>query len=658
MQQLTDHLGPEAGAAATSLTSLVVSGLGEVARIGLTDPELRALGDRAAVHGAEWLPLLHRYLAGPPSREDTALFALRDRLGLTSLEVMSVALALAVERDTRASRMLSALQAPVDDVGPSLGLLQVLFGRDDRGRVLPVEGLLQGAALESGLLELRNPAAPLVARVVRVPMHLLLALAGVTLPRSGYSLDTHADEVPLPPSVEREAASYAEGLHREGAALVIRTGAPKEGRAVAARVAAALGLTPLFIAASDVTGLAPWLYLQGWLPVFDAQLGPSERFVVPRIARFTGPLLVVTGRDGHVELTRGSALTWSVSIPFAAERQLLWQRAIGDAELAHHVAPLHRHGISRIAELGSLARQRAAMEGRAVDKADLLAVAAMSSAGGLGDLAEVVDAQITSDSLVLPVHTRRELDLLVTRCRLREALTTGLGTSAKARYRPGVRALFTGASGTGKTLAASWLATELGSPLFRVDIASVVSKYIGETEKNLAQLLSRAEHSEVTLLFDEADSLFGKRTEVRQANDRFANTQTNYLLQRMESYEGIVVLTSNSRSRFDSAFTRRLDFVIDFPEPRPEERRELWLGHLGSRHSLGPEQINQLSMAAELCGGHIRNVVLSAAVLARREERDIAWQDIHQGLSAEYRKLGKQVPAVLRGEAGARASSG
>src|SRR5687767_7241240 len=190
---------------------------------------------------------------------------------------------------------------------------------------------------------------------------------------------------------------------------------------------------------------------------------------------------------------------------------------------------------------------------------------------------------VPHDALVMPPTLRRDLDLFLQRCRAREGLVSGLGAAALTRYHPGVRALFVGPSGTGKTLAAGWLATRLGMPLYRVDLASVTSKYIGETEKNLAQLLARAEHAEVMLLFDEADSLFGKRTDVKDSNDRFANAQTNYLLQRIENYDGIVLLTSNSQARFDDAFARRLDFVVDFPPPRPEERRALWQSHLGSQ---------------------------------------------------------------------------
>ena len=248
---------------------------------------------------------------------------------------------------------------------------------------------------------------------------------------------------------------------------------------------------------------------------------------------------------------------------------------------------------------------------------------------------------------MLPAAVRSELESLTARCLGRDALVDGLGPASRARYRPGVRALFVGPSGTGKTLAAAWLATRLGLPIYRVDLASVTSKYIGETEKNLAQLFARAEHAEVVLLFDEADSLFGKRTDVNDANDRFANGQTNYLLSRIESYEGIAILTSNSRSRFDSAFTRRLDTIIEFPSPGPEERRALWIAHLGEGHGLAPQELNQLAATVDLAGGHVRNAVLAAAAAAHAARRTLTCSDLVRGIAAEYRKLGRQMPAAL-----------
>jgi SpoVK/Ycf46/Vps4 family AAA+-type ATPase len=197
-------------------------------------------------------------------------------------------------------------------------------------------------------------------------------------------------------------------------------------------------------------------------------------------------------------------------------------------------------------------------------------------------------------------------------------------------------------------LAAAWLATHLGIPLYRVDLSTITSKYIGETEKNLSQLLARAEQNEVVLLFDEADALFGKRTDIQEANDRFANAQTNYLLQRMESYDGITVLTSNGRGRFDAAFSRRLDAILSFPLPGPEERRALWCSHLGAVHGVNSAELNRLAVLAELSGGQIRNAVLRGAVAAAQEGKTIFYRHVLAGVTGEYRKLSRQLPSELK----------
>jgi SpoVK/Ycf46/Vps4 family AAA+-type ATPase len=180
-----------------------------------------------------------------------------------------------------------------------------------------------------------------------------------------------------------------------------------------------------------------------------------------------------------------------------------------------------------------------------------------------------------------------------------------------------------------------------------VDLANITSKYIGETEKNLARLLARAERTEAVLLFDEADSLFGKRTDVRESNDRFANAQTNYLLQRIETFDSIALLTSNSRGRFDTAFSRRLDQIIEFPAPAPAERRALWQAHLGDHHALGMQELNLLAGQCDFPGGQIRNVVLAAAVAARARSEPIDLAKIQHALAAEYRKAGRPLPSAL-----------
>jgi hypothetical protein len=397
-----------------------------------------------------------------------------------------------------------------------------------------------------------------------------------------------------------------------------------------------------------LAGLLPWLLLQRAMPVLVTEMAPGERLRLPEFTSGEVPLLVMAGPEGSADLRGQRPPSWTVPVPDAEERTALWREHGADADQAWQLGAAYRHSSARIEELVRLTSQAAdAGAGAVVSAAGVARTARRSGHGALGSLADLVSDDIDAGALVVPEALRQELRGLADRCRAREGLADGLGVSARTRYRPGVRALMVGASGTGKTLACSWLATQLGMPLYRVDLASVTSKYIGETEKNLGDLFARAESAEVMILFDEADALFGKRTEVKDANDRYANQQTNYLLQRIESYDGIVVLTSNSRSRFDSAFTRRLDAILEFPLPSPVERRDLWLAHLGVAHDLSVTDLNRLAALCDLAGGHIRNAALVAAVSARNECRNIGMKDVLRGIAAEYGKLGRQVPNGL-----------
>ena len=589
---------------------------------------------------------------------DAALLGLAEQLRLHRIETLTVSLAVAVELDLMWGRAVAHLQAPIGGSRPTLGLLAAAFSGVEEEKV--IERLLSGAAIASGLLQLVNETAPLAERAAAVPIPLCLALRGRDAAWPSTSLDSETfPDTPLPSSVVAEARRRARALMTQtGNLLVVRGGALSESRAVAREIASALGLRPLFIdmdrAAvtpkhdSPLRALTPLLLLRRLLPVFCFELGPGERKPLPELPCYTGPALALCGREGMVQWHGENPMVWNIGVPAREERYQLWRKTIGDDELAKRLATDYRHGSGRIAQLGNLVRQHCALHGR--ERPTFSDVAAASWTGqdsAFETLAQPLADQIPEEALVVGAPLRDDLSRLLLRCRRREDLIEGLGSSALARYRPGVRALFTGQSGTGKTLAAGWLATQLGLPLYRADLAAVTSKYIGETEKNLAQLLAHAEEAGVILLFDEADSLFGKRTEVKESNDRFANAQTNYLLQRIETFDGITLLTSNSRSRFDPAFCRRLDMIIEFPLPGPEERRLLWFSHLGSNHRLTPRELNRLASAADLAGGHIRNAVLTAAVLAKAQERLIAYQDVYVGLMDEYRKLGRQTPPEL-----------
>jgi SpoVK/Ycf46/Vps4 family AAA+-type ATPase len=266
----------------------------------------------------------------------------------------------------------------------------------------------------------------------------------------------------------------------------------------------------------------------------------------------------------------------------------------------------------------------------------------------LRTLAQPVERHVEADALVLSPALQRRFDALIQRCIQRERLWNDLGPTLSNARNPGVRALFSGDSGTGKTLAASRLASALHAPLFRLDMASLMNKYVGETEKNLSALLDEAAANDAILLLDEADALFGRRSDGDSGGERFANLLTNFLLTRIETHPGIVVLTSNSQARIDDAFTRRFDAVLEFTPPAFEERRRLWANHLGAR-SPGEQACQLLASYCDLSGGAIRNAVLNAAALQPLSlGQPLQLAVLVTALHEEYRKLGRALPPALQ----------
>ncbi len=247
--------------------------------------------------------------------------------------------------------------------------------------------------------------------------------------------------------------------------------------------------------------------------------------------------------------------------------------------------------------------------------------------------------------MIVGGSTLYKLHELEQRCRHRERLLGHLGPAFNGSANCGVRALFSGSSGTGKTLAARILAAELGMDLYRVDLASVINKYIGETEKNLHRVLSRAEEMDIVLLLDEGDALLGNRTEVKSSNDRYANLETNYLLQRLETFGGIILVTSNAAQNIDSAFQRRMDLVVHFVPPGTDERWAIWQLHLPEDHTVGADVLMEVSARCDLTGGQIRNAALLAALLAVEEgSPSVHDRHLEEALQAEYRKAGAVCP--------------
>jgi SpoVK/Ycf46/Vps4 family AAA+-type ATPase len=248
----------------------------------------------------------------------------------------------------------------------------------------------------------------------------------------------------------------------------------------------------------------------------------------------------------------------------------------------------------------------------------------------------------TWDDIVLPRACLEQLREICAQARYRQHVFEHWGFKRKVALGKGLSVLFVGPSGTGKTMAADIIANDLGLELYKIDLSGVVSKYIGETEKNLRQIFEAAEQSNAALFFDEADAVFGKRSEVKDAHDRYANIETNYLLQRIEDYEGIVILASNFPKNIDDAFTRRLRFIVEFPLPDASSRQQIWQHIFPAELPRSRDiDIDFLSRKLKLSGGNIKNIALNAAFLAAANSGVLAMEDIIHATKREFHKMGR-----------------
>lgn len=395
--------------------------------------------------------------------------------------------------------------------------------------------------------------------------------------------------------------------------------------------------------------LGTFCTLSRTLPVLQYDLGPGESVTEWPLANYNGPAGMILGMEGGLhEGILEDTITLSLPPSNAAQRQQQWQTALAGhpvADLAEISRRFHLAG-GYIRQVAATAIGYAALDEAATVTIEHIRTASRTLNRQLLDaLATHLPEEVSWDHLVVSNLIADRLYQLEQRCCHREQLLDHLGMGFGTTTGRGVRALFTGGSGTGKTLAARILAGRLGMDLYRVDLAAVVNKYIGETEKNLSRLLARAEELDVVLLLDEGDALLGGRTEVRSANDRYANLETDYLLQRLEYYEGIILITTNVADNIDFAFQRRMDVVVNFVPPQAKERWHIWQLHLPPQHQVDAAYLEEVAVRCTLTGGQIRNAALQATLLALQNGRSAVTVDsLTQALQAEYRKAGAIFP--------------
>jgi len=458
---------------------------------------------------------------------------------------------------------------------------------------------------------------------------------------------------------EAARASACAAIRNQGAAIIMR-GMPGLGRrSLLWACAQEAGATVMHVDARTLPRVASELRdalrevvlscrLQDCLPLIsniDAFVG-AEAAVLDVVGRELGaidrPLLMTCGAERPAIKWDRPTIVIEMGQPTTAQRATLWHASLGqgttdDAELLAERYPLAPALIVRASEAA-----KAQANGRPLEPDDVYAGIRSVLDDRLGQFAKRVTVTQTWDDLVLPPDQLDTIAELLARVRGRSKVYEQWGFAAKVGRGLGVSALFSGPPGTGKTMVAALIARDLGLELYQVDMGKVVSKFIGETEKNLGALFDAAEAGHAILLFDEADALFGKRTDVKSSNDRYANLETNYLLQRLESFTGICLLTTNHDSHIDPAFQRRLSLHLRFELPDVDERAQLWRATLPAAAPLaGDVDLGALGRRFVMSGGYIRNAALRAAFLAADEDSEITAAHLERAARVEYEGLGK-----------------
>jgi hypothetical protein len=591
--------------------------------------------------------------------------------GLDRFEVDTLLLAVASEIDPRYEKVFGYVQNDITKKRPTVGLALALLCAEAEQRIARRAVFARDATLvREGLIELiedvHDCSPPLTAKFLKLSDRIVAFLVG----QDGIDErlwpfarrlppERRADDLP----VSDRLLSQLAHLTASGDAIIVLHGPPGADReATAEAVAATLGLGMISVElppdrAETLVGLAKREAILADALLYLA--APTEAIgeVVTLLGEYSAP--VVLGCTGRPPAT--GAGTFSVELGRADydERLHVWRAEVeskgvrlgADVDLTRLAAKFAMEpGQIKAAVADAVRRCRTKGSNRRVSMAALEAAARAQSSHALDALAQPVKLSFGWPDLVLPRATLARLRAVQTSIEQCHVVNSAWGFGRKLSLGLGVYTLFSGPSGVGKTMAAAVLARDLGLDLYKIDLSVVVSKYIGETEKNLAEIFRRAQASNAILFFDEADALFGKRSEVRDSHDRYANIEIAYLLQKMEEHDGNVILATNLRGNVDDAFTRRLHHVVEFPLPDADDRERIWRGIFPPEAPLADDiDFRRLAEQFEFPGGHIRNVALAAAFAAAGRGRPIRFSDILAEAAAELEKLG-HLPIVNIGE--------
>jgi hypothetical protein len=586
----------------------------------------------------------------PAAARASMLSAISVRFGLSPFERDVLALAAGVELDASLASLCARLGG---DRRPTFGLALAALDGAHWSALVPAAPLrawrLVEGAFEDGLT-----STPL--RIAERILHLLAGLDYLDSRLEAF-VEPVTDSAGAPPShaaLIGRLEELVEAAEFDGPVRVqLVGGGPSEAREIAAAACAARGLRLYRLRPEALAASAPeqraaallWdreaLLVRGVLLVECPAKGES-REIATRLCELVRGSVVLSAHEPLTALER-PARQLHLPPPSATDRTSLWRAALGPraAALDGSLDTLDAQFEVGPAEI---ARAVAAADLDASDPAGALWDACRVQArSALDDLAQRVEAAASWDDIVLLDRERGLLRQIAAQVRCRATVHERWGFGATGRCGLGIAALFCGPSGTGKTMAAEVIANDLRLDLYRIDLSGVVSKYIGETEKNLRRVFDAAERSGAILLFDEADALFGKRSEVRDSHDRYANVEISYLLQRMEAYRGLAVLTTNLRDAIDPAFLRRFRFVIEFPFPDLEARAEIWGRVFPAAVPLEGVALDRFAHL-DISGGNIRNIALGAAFLAADAGGPVTTEHVERAVREEYAKIERPLP--------------
>ena len=642
--------GPDVAPASTRAVLLLTA--------SKTETELRRDRAAAAMLAAEEID--------PPP----ALVALTRRVGLTRFERDVLLLGIAAELSSAVGEACAALQRAPERRYPTATVAITVFENPSWDLFSPERPLRR--------LRLVDLAAraheSLIESPIRVDDRVVSQIKGLSylderLAPYLEALPPLPSDVPLSPSqaqaLER-VMGHLTGPAERGAGVVQLVGVDGPSKELIAQNVAARARLPLYRLEADLlprqtaeadTFIRLWqreMVLTPAVLLVDAQERERETPAEAEVSdlgrylrRMAGALLVST-RDRLPRLgPRFPAV--EIATPTPDEQRETWGSALGasEAELPAQLSSQFNLDGRAIRTLAAAAKARATNGGepRALGRdlaTDLWRSCRKTLRVRLDNLAQPIEPKATFDAIVLPPAELEVLHQISAQVRNRSHVYEGWGFAARSTRGLGISALFHGESGTGKTMAAEVIANDLDLDLYRIDLSAVVSKYIGETEKNLRRLFDAAEYSGAILFFDEADALFGKRSEVKDSHDRYANIETNYLLQRIESYRGLAILATNFKAAFDPAFFRRLRFMVAFPFPSVAQRKEIWQKVFPKEAAVGALDYDWLAKL-NLTGGVIYNVALGAAFLAADARTQVSMPLVVKAARAELKKLDRPI---------------